>query len=85
MRPAQYVIVQENGSMELLRLSLRVGEEEALPEFSLEEQAREFLRVCDLGRDWHVREFLNGELASLLLRLHNDVAWVLPNPLPKPS
>jgi hypothetical protein len=84
MRPAQYVIVQENGRLELLRISLRAGKEEALPIFSLEERAREFLRACDLGPDWRVREFHNGELASLLLRLHNDVAWVLPNPLPKP-
>ncbi len=84
MRPAQYVIVQENGSLELLRISLKAGDEEALPVFSLEEQAREFLRVSDPGSEWRVREFHNGELASLLLRLHTDVAWVLPNPLPEP-
>ena len=84
MRPAQYVIAQESGSLELLRISLKAGDEEALPVFSLEEQAQEFLRVSDPGSEWRVREFHNGELASLLLRLHTDVAWVLPNPLPKP-
>jgi hypothetical protein len=84
MRPAQYVIVHENGGLELLRISLKAGDEEALPVFSLEEQAQEFLRVSDPGSGWRVKEFHNGELASLLLRLHTDVAWVLPNPLPKP-
>ena len=84
MRPAQYVIVQENGSLELLRIPLKAGDEEALPVFSLEEQAQEFLRASGLGPEWHVREFHNGELASLLFRLHTDVTWVLPNPLPEP-
>jgi hypothetical protein len=40
---------QEKGYPELLRISLRAGEEKALPVFSSEELARRFLRSGDLG------------------------------------
>ena len=75
---------REKGSPELLRISLRAGDEKAMLVFSSEMLARAFLRSGDLGPDWRVRESHNGELASLLLGPYTDVMWVLPNPLPEP-
>lgn len=75
---------RENGTPELLRISLRAGDEKALPVFSSEMLARGFLQSGDLGQEWSIREFYNGELASLLLGPYTDVMWVLPNPLPEP-
>jgi hypothetical protein len=81
----QYVISRrEKGAPELLRISLRAGDEKALPVFSSEMLARVFLRSGELGPEWSVRESHNGELASLLLGPYTDVMWVLPNPLPEP-
>ena len=75
---------REKGTPELLRISLRAGDEKALPVFSSEMLARGFLRSGDLGPEWSVRESHNGELASLLLGPYTDVMWVVPNPLPEP-
>ena len=75
---------REKGVLELLRISLRAGDEEALPVFSSEMLARGFLRCGDLGPEWRVSEYHAGELVSLLLGPYTDVMWVLPNPLPKP-
>ena len=81
----QYVIARhERGSLELLRISLEAGDKEALPVFSFEELAGEFLRSGNFGPEWYVRESYNGELISLLLGPFANVEWVLPNPLPKP-
>jgi hypothetical protein len=82
---AQYVIARhEKEGLELLRVSLETGDEEALPVFSFEKLAREFLRSGNLGPEWYVRESYNGELVSLLLGPYADVEWILPNPLPEP-
>jgi hypothetical protein len=75
---------REKGSPELIRISLRAGDEKALPVFSSEMLARAFLRSGDLGPEWRVRESHNGELVSLLLGPYTDGVWVLPNPLPEP-
>lgn len=81
----QYVIAHhENKGLELLRVPLEAGDKKALPVFSFEESARKFLRHGNLGPEWYVRESSNGELSSLLLGLHADVCWVLPDPLPQP-
>lgn len=82
--PPQYVVARrEKRGPELLRVSLG-NEKNALPVFSFEELAQGFLRTSDLGPEWHIRELYNGELASLLLGVHKDVEWILPNPLPEP-
>lgn len=82
---SQYVIARHGkGGLELLRVSLEGGDEEALPVFSYEELAKEFLRSGDFGPEWYVRESYNGELISLLLGPFADIQWVLPNPLPEP-
>jgi hypothetical protein len=82
---SQYVIARhEKGGLELLRISVEAGDEGALPVFSFEELAKEFLRCGNLGPEWYVRESYNGELISLLLGPFTDIEWVLPNPLPEP-
>ncbi len=75
---------REQGTLELLRISLWAADEKALPVFSSEMLARGFLRCGGLGLDWHVREAHSGELVSLLLGPYMDVRWILPNPLPEP-
>lgn len=82
--PPQYVVAwREKGGPELLHVSLG-NEKNALPVFSFEELAQGFLRTSGLGPEWHVRELYNDELALLLLGVHKDVEWILPNPLPEP-
>jgi hypothetical protein len=82
---SQYVIARpERGGLELLRVSVEAGDEEALPVFSFEELAKEFLRSGNFGSEWYVRESYNGELISLLLGPFADIEWILPNPLPEP-
>jgi hypothetical protein len=82
---AQYVIARhKKEGLELLRITLETDHKEALPVFSFEKLAREFLRSGNLGVEWYVRASYNGELVSLLLGPYVDVEWILPNPLPKP-
>ena len=51
----RYVISRrEKGATELLRISLRAGDEKALPVLSSEVLARDFLRCGDLGPEWRV-------------------------------
>src|SRR4051794_24932287 len=80
----QYIIAKRsNGSLELLRISLAAGEI-ALPVFSFEELAQEFLKYRALGSEWYIRKSYNGEMISLLLGPCTDVERILPNPLPDP-
>lgn len=64
-------------------ISVEAGEK-ALPVFSFEELAREFLEYRALEPAWHIRESYNGELISLLLGPWAGIERVLPNPLPNP-
>ncbi len=82
----RYVISRrEKGATELLRISLRAGDEKALPVLSSEVLARDFLRCGDLGPEWRVRESHSGELVSLLLGPYTEVMWISPNLLPNSS
>jgi hypothetical protein len=79
-----YVIVRrETRGLELLRISLRSGEQ-VLPVFSSGEAARRFLLSGALEEGWHVRECSAGELVSLLFGPCANVKQVLLNPLPDP-
>lgn len=81
----RYVISRwEKGATELLRTSLRAGDEKALPVLSSEVLARDFLRCGDLGPEWRVRQSHSGELVSLLLGPYTDVISIRLNPLPGP-
>ena len=77
-----YVIVRrETRGLELLRVSLRSGEQ-MLPVFSSGEAARRFLLSGALEEGWRVRESSAGELISLLFGPCANVKQVLLNPLP---
>ena len=79
-----YVIVRlETRGLELLRISLRSGEQ-VLPVFSSGEAARRFLLSGALEEGWRVRECSAGELISLLFGPCANVKQVLLNPLPDP-
>ena len=81
---SRYVIVRrETRGLELLRVSLRSGEQ-VLPVFSSGEAARRFLLSSALGEGWHIRECSAGELISLLFGPCANVKQVLLNPLPEP-
>ena len=58
------------------------GGERVLPVFCVREEAETFIASRDLGKRWHVRGFSVGELISLLVALHERVAWVSFSPLP---
>ena len=79
-----YVIVRhEMCGLELLRISLKSGEE-VLPVFSSAAAAQRFLLSGPLGESWYVRECSAGEMVSLLSGLCANVKRVLLNPLPQP-
>ncbi len=79
-----YVIVRlETRGLELMRISLRSGEQ-VLPVFSSGEAARRFLLSGALEEGWRVRECSAGELISLLFGPCANVKQVLLNPLPDP-
>jgi len=58
------------------------GGERVLPVFCVRKEADTFIASGDLGEGWHVRGFSVGELISLLVALHERVAWVSFSPLP---
>lgn len=77
-----YVIARhEANGPELLHIPLESGEE-ALPVFSSEMAARNFLLSNALEQEWYVRESYAGELVSLLLGLYAGIEWVLFDPPP---
>lgn len=77
-----YAITRREGNgPELLRVTLRTGEE-VLPVFYSRRAAQNFLASVAFGRDWYASECHAGELTSLLLSLYADIEWVLLDPLP---
>lgn len=74
----------ETRRMDALRIILAT-DEEALPVFRFEDEARMFLRLGALDDDWHLRETGAGELISILYCLCMDVEKVVLDPLPGPS
>ena len=59
--------------------------EGVVPVFCSDGAARRYLTSLDPEAGWSLRAFSAGELVSLLFALHETVAWVLPDPLPRPS
>jgi len=81
-RPLRYLIARrENNRLELLTLAA-MSREEALPVFSTERAARDFLRRGGFGGGWWVRESTTGELVSLLLGHVAGVDCVALDPRP---
>jgi hypothetical protein len=69
--------------MDVLRTNVASGEE-ALPVFSLEDEARRFLEFGALDAGWRVRVTTVGELVSVLFGPCAGVGWVVLDPLPPP-
>ncbi|QIN78393.1 hypothetical protein GBA65_07500 [Rubrobacter marinus] len=70
-----------NGALDPLILSLPSGGE-VLPVFAEEATAKRYLRSALPGAGWHVREFPEGELSSMLMTLCRGVSGVLLDPGP---
>lgn len=77
--PCWVISRRERGRVEVLTIRLSGGE--ALPIFSLEEEARSFLR-SSAADGWELRETGAGELASLLLGPCGEVERVVLDPPP---
>jgi hypothetical protein len=74
--PVHYLIVRrEITGFEAPHTFFRCGQR-VLPVFCVREEAETFIASRDLGKGWHVRGFSVGELISLLVALHERVAWV---------
>ena len=84
-RSVWLIAKNENGSGELLREPLTIGDDEdkALPVFSFREEAEMFLRLCGMGRDWRVQESAPAELVSMLYGPCANVNEVALDPLPE--
>ena len=72
------------GGMEVLTANLARGGE-ALPVFSLEDDANAFLRLGELGDDWRARESAGGELVSVLCGPCAGVERVVLDPIGLPG
>jgi hypothetical protein len=82
VRLAHYLIVGHSSKgLELPHSCSDIGRE-ALPVFSSEEAAREFLSLSSLGNEWYVREFSRGELVSVLCAYRKQIKGVLLDPQP---
>ena len=80
--PVHYLIVwREITGFEAPHIFIRGGER-VLPVFCVREEAETYIASRDLGKGWHVRGYPGGELISLLVALHERVAWVSFGPLP---
>ncbi len=77
------IVKGEAGPMDVLRANVASGEE-ALPVFSLEDEARSFLEFGAQDAGWGVRVTTVGELVSVLFGPCAGVGWVLLDPLPPP-
>ena len=80
--PAYWLIAKhENGRMHALVTGAR-SDDQALPVFSFEEEARLFLWLENPGTDWRVRETTVGEIISVLYGHCLGVNKVVLDPLP---
>lgn len=80
--PAYWLIVKhENGRMRTLVTGAR-SDDQAMPVFSFEEEARLFLWLEKPGTDWQARESTAREVISVLSDLCSVVNKVALDPLP---
>jgi hypothetical protein len=81
--PLQHYLILRHGSngLELPHIFSDSGED-ALPVFSSEEAAQEFLSFCSLGEGWYIRGFSGGELVSVIFAFHMGMKGVLLDPYP---
>jgi hypothetical protein len=80
-QPYRLIVDDEKDRMDVLTIQLSTGGE-ALPVFSHEEEAEEFVRLESPGTGWRTRETSIRELVSVLLGPCAGVAWVALDPWP---
>ena len=80
-QPYRLIVNNEKDRMDVLTIQLSTGGE-ALPVFSHEEEAEEFVRLESSGTGWRTRETSIRELVSVLLGPCADVGWVALDPWP---
>lgn len=80
-QPYRLIVNNEKSWMDVLTIQLATGRE-ALPVFSDEEEAEEFVRLGNWGAGWQVREASARELVSVLSGPGADIGWVALDPWP---
>ncbi|HSK85607.1 MAG TPA: hypothetical protein VK902_19715 [Rubrobacter sp.] len=81
-RPHWLITRHKVSSLEVLTIDSE-DDEQVLPIFSFEEEAQLFLRFCEAGRGWKVRETSPGELISVLSGPCAEVSEVALDPVPE--
>lgn len=80
-RPHWLITKHDPSHMQVLTVGS--GDGLTLPIFSFEEEARLYLRFCEVGRGWGVREISSGELFFVLSGPGADVEKVALDPIPE--
>jgi hypothetical protein len=81
-QPYRLIVNKEKSWMDVLTIQFATGRE-ALPVFSDEEEAEEFVRLGNWGAGWQVREASARELVSVLSGPGADIGWVALDPWPE--
>lgn len=82
-QPFRLIVNNEKDWMDVLTIQLASGREGALPVFSHEQEAEEFVRLGNWGAGWQVRETSARELVSVLSGTGADIGWVALDPWPE--
>jgi hypothetical protein len=80
-QPYRLIVNSEEDRKDVLTIQLSTGGK-ALPVFSHEEEATEFVRFGSLGTGWRIRKTSARELVSVLSRPGTDIGWVALDPWP---
>jgi hypothetical protein len=80
-QPYRLIVNSEKDRMDVLTIQLSTSGK-ALPVFSHEEEAGEFIRFGGLGPGWWIKKTSARELVSVLLRPDTDIGWVALDPWP---
>lgn len=78
--PVWYLISCRRNNRLVVLTVFPASEAETVPVFTTGAAAESFLRRCDFGSDWRVRETTAGELISLLLSHLSDATRVATDP-----
>lgn len=81
-RPHWLITRHTVSALEVLTM-VSADDEQVMPIFSFEEEAHLFLRSCELGAEWTVRETSPGELISVLGGPCAEVSKVALDPVPE--
>jgi hypothetical protein len=80
-QPYRLIVNSGKDRMDVLTIQLSTGGK-ALPVFSHEEEAGEFVRFGGLGTGWRIKKTSARELVSVLSRADTNIGWVALDPWP---